>query len=265
MANQILNIIVDYENFRDGVLRRLHGIRRRDRMPDRQDADDSSVVINYLDDCIEQKILGQSLCHVSQNLIIDVRLYGGWRKGLELSESAIALNNDITNRSRFINAMSCKLRRHYKLAQGLLDLPDVTIYHTLRPRPPAGRFGVDDMWDGCTSEDICAVRNARQCLLAGRCPDSNCSAQAPQRVRNHKEAGVDVHIAADLLSFSRDSSRKSVILISDDEDYFPAVLAASLSGRHTDLIWAKVTSSETRYEQELKSHGVRTVTLYRRR
>lgn len=168
---------------------------------------------------------------------VTVRLYGGWYDGVTLTRKA----QDLV-RSRYFSSPVPRCPTGFAAADTIFLKAELA--RTLLSR--AGDRFADPFTHTCRTRSVSTVGfrtrfldhsrcEAKPCFLAelgeffrtGQCPRSCNHLDIASCVLRDEQKLVDVFIATDLLHLARGGSGSAVVLVSSDDDLWPAILQAA--------------------------------------
>jgi uncharacterized LabA/DUF88 family protein len=187
--------------------------------------------------------------------VIDLRfrLYDGWFDGDGIATDVYGMlrayvrNNYPTRRK---NA-----RIFVEVADALISAPKDRLPYTFRSELGLGRYPVridKTPPSGCVTPAECHLHLLRA-WIDGKCPNPQCAVKTESIASYRFQKLVDTAIVADAVWFARDG--EDIVIVSDDEDVIPALIAARAAGRR--VIWVCSTPSpRMQYKAIIAAHAI---------
>ena len=166
--------------------------------------------------------------------VCDVRVYGGWYEGSEITRLAQEVAVEIQDNFPAIiripsNGKYIKFKTNADLAVALMKEPGRHLFNTLRRREKPGNIRVEAPENvGCLDSE-CILPMMKKFLNKGRCPKSDCNAASGNLVYRQEQKLVDTMLSCDLIHAASEEDYK-VILISSDDDFLPPLRTIALNG-----------------------------------
>jgi uncharacterized LabA/DUF88 family protein len=187
--------------------------------------------------------IGESSLQKLQEPLIAVRFYGGWFDGDHLTPEAQRLAADLQavfpTVCRAGRRNGDRIRVRAELATTLLVDARREIWHTHRKRVGVQNLQCARLEDvGCPDRSVCPLKNTYDFMVAERCPASACAVTRSSLLRRNEQKLVDTHLVVDLLHLSK-QSRDPLCIVSSDDDLWPGIRAATLSGSRVILLHPK--------------------------
>lgn len=165
----------------------------------------------------------------------EVRIYGGWYEGTQITRLAEDLTVQIQRdfpaiiRVPIENGAPIALSTNASLAVSLLQEPRHHLFNTYRRKGKPRNVRVEKPCDvGCLDVE-CALPQMKALLKTGRCPKSGCIIANDDLVYRHEQKLVDTMLACDLI-YAVDLVSGPIILVSGDDDFLPPLRTALLCG-----------------------------------
>lgn len=209
MSYEIL-IFIDYDNL----------------LPTQREQGVLDVVSRILNQIDLEKNLGKITCQI--------RLYGGWYQGTDITRKAEDLTVEIQEDfPKIISIPSSgnsfiKIQTSAELAVSLIQEPSHHIFNTFRRKGKPNNIRVRSKSDVGCSESSCFIPSIRKLLKNGKCPKDGCSSDSGLIYRSEQKL-VDTMLSCDLV-LSAKSPNSTMILISSDDDFIPPLRTATLLG-----------------------------------
>ncbi len=173
---------------------------------------------------------------IARRVICDVRVYGGWYEGTDITrlaeKVAVEIQDDFP---KVIRLPTPKEPRHIyvatnaELAVALLQEPGRHLFNTYRKKgKPANVRVVKPSTIGCSKGD-CILPKVKKILATGRCPIEGCTTNEDSLVYRHEQKIVDTMLTCDLIHAANGVSDR-IILISGDDDFLPPLRTIMLKG-----------------------------------
>lgn len=165
----------------------------------------------------------------------EVRLYGGWFEGENLSSLSQTLSANIQSdfptliRTKLRDGSICILRATAELAFSLLEEPSHQLFNTYRRKGRPSNIRVETPSNvGCSSTS-CPLPLAKKLLQKGSCPTEGCTSGGSPLIYRHEQKLVDTMLTCDLMYLSSKEYSK-IILVSADDDFLPPIRTLALRG-----------------------------------
>jgi len=169
--------------------------------------------------------------HCPETLEISIRLYGGWYDENGLSKDGTTLTQAIGAAFPLsLLGAGGKMRHVYcEIASALVDLKADLFLSTLRHRHGLDWLIRDPHPAGCVDQANCTIPVVMKWSRSG-CPTAGCPVTCVDAFRSYQQKLVDTLICCDLLSLAVVDPATAVFLISEDDDFVPALLLAGVRG-----------------------------------
>jgi hypothetical protein len=195
---------------------------------------------------------------------LSVRLYGGWLDEGRLtqagSKALIAMSRSEIFPLFPLSRSGSPIRGDLELATALLEEPNIRWEHTFSARPgsPQLRLAKTTLPASCTSHpQACAARALVRFTggPASRCPVPGCTVTNSEAFETRGQKMVDAMLICDLLYASATGEVACVIVVTDDWDMLPAIVAAARQVAR--VVWVRRNSQRAQpYDAALRGHGV---------
>jgi uncharacterized LabA/DUF88 family protein len=208
-----LYILVDYDNlgdFRDS--KTLDGIMRHieSRLPD----------------------------HFVEGILrVDIRLYGGWTTGRQLTRQAQALGAQIQagfpSTTTRINNAGIQVTRivNVSFARSGLFLPSEDLADTFMPLRSVGNVKIDQSaWRPCAAPQNCRLQVVEKFIKDGQCDYAGCGVTSRDLLKRNEQKQVDTLLVADMAELVLRQDVKRIAIVSSDADMWPGVLLCLSAG-----------------------------------
>ncbi len=183
--------------------------------------------------------------------ICDVRLYGGWYEGVDMSQLAQKLTVSIQNEFPTIIRLPrdrriVSLTTNAELAFALLEEPTHHLFHTYRKKGRPGNIRVQSPATiGCL-DTSCPLPLVKKILGTGRCPTHTCIGVGDDLVYRNEQKIVDTMLTCDLI-YATNLNYDCVVIISGDDDFLPPIRTALLRGTTVARIHPKASSQRASF------------------
>lgn len=164
----------------------------------------------------------------------EVRVYGGWYEGAQMTQLAqklaVELQRDFPAILRVPTGDSMlPLTVNAELAVSLLQEPGHHLFNTYRRKGKPSNVRIEKPDDiGCV-DTACVLPQMKQLLKSGSCPKAGCSVTSCDLVYRHEQKIVDTMLTCDLIhAVDRGSAR--IVLVSADDDFLPPLRTVLLRG-----------------------------------
>ncbi|MDO8771059.1 MAG: NYN domain-containing protein [Burkholderiaceae bacterium] len=165
----------------------------------------------------------------------DVRVYGGWYEGTQITRMAeyvtVEIQRDFPKIIRLPTAEGghVAVSANAELAVALLQEPGHHLFNTYRRKGKPANVRVEEPTVvGCT-DPACVLPLMKKLLKTGNCPRPGCSVTVGDLVYRHEQKIVDTMLSCDLI-LSASAGHDRVILVSGDDDFLPPLRTISLHG-----------------------------------
>ncbi len=165
----------------------------------------------------------------------DIRIYGGWYEGTEITRKAEDITIEIQRDFPKIIRLPLSGQRHVavsanaELAVALLQEPGHHMFDTFRRKGNPNNVRVEGpAVVGCTDPE-CALLMMKKLLKTGKCPKTKCSVTVGNLIFRHEQKIVDTMLSCDLIH-AASGIYKWIILVSGDDDFLPPLRTILLKG-----------------------------------
>lgn len=186
-------------------------------------------------DVVTKALIQVPLAVVSPRAKCDVRVYGGWYEGSQITrlaqEVTIELQRDFPAVIRLPAAGSdhVLVSTNAELAVALLQEPGHHLFNTYRRKgKPANVRVVAPIDAGCIDAS-CVLPLMKKLLSTGNCPKAGCGVAMGDLVYRHEQKIVDTMLSCDLIHAGNGIADR-VILVSGDDDFLPPLRTILLRG-----------------------------------
>lgn len=180
---------------------------------------------------------------------INVRFYSGWHDAQtnRMTDNFIMLSSILRNEPRRISGF----RINYKIADSILISPENPFVNTVRVRNLRPNLHIEYP-NNCIDHANCSLNNVKYWIKNG-CPNSSCLVKSNEVFSVREQKTVDISIACDLIYLAQQSSEDRILLVSDDDDFMPALISASSYGGNLTILRRRLVSL---YDNTLKSYSI---------
>jgi hypothetical protein len=162
---------------------------------------------------------------------IFIRLYGGWYEDTGLSKDGTLLIQEISNNFprpiRGPNGAIC--HTHCEVASSLLAMRGDLFFSTVRERRGMARLLRAGAPTACIDIPNCTAPNVIEWSRKG-CPAAGCPVSHTDAFVCRQQKLVDILLCCDLITLARVGPDARIFLISEDDDFIPALLLANSFG-----------------------------------
>lgn len=157
---------------------------------------------------------------------VNIRLYGGWhRESLDARvDLRLMLNRAIEHSPKRYG----KQRVRVQLADHPIWDPSISLLRSLRDVPMTRLNARLKRSERCFSPATCSFE-ALRAWCSGKCPEPSCPVKLRQVAQQTRQKMVDTLLTADAMAIIQGRLAHAVVLVSDDADMVPALLALSAS------------------------------------
>ena len=189
-----------------------------------------------------------------------VRLYGGWYTDRGLSRDGTVLSQGISRTFPLVSKLPAGVRRiHCEIASSLIRLRGELFVATVREARGFERLMRSLNPQHCTLKPSCTIQGVVHWSRGG-CPEPGCPVLAHEAFITQQQKLVDILIACDLLALAEAGNASRVLLVSEDDDFIPALLQARSLGADVWHVRTKLGKRRL-YDSVLNRQGIRIVTL----
>ncbi|MGU9854569.1 NYN domain-containing protein [Pseudomonas sp. LF245] len=165
----------------------------------------------------------------------EVRLYGGWYEGDDLSVLSQQLSVKI--QSEFPAVLRVPSERGgvvifmttAELAVSLLEEPGHQLFNTYRRKGRPSNIRVETPASVGCSTSTCPLPLAKKLLQKGSCPTLGCVTGGSSLVYRHEQKLVDTMLTCDLIYLS-DQKYDFLFILSADDDFLPPIRTLLMRG-----------------------------------
>ncbi len=165
----------------------------------------------------------------------DIRIYGGWYEGSQMTRLAqdvsIEIQDDFPRIVRIpvTGGEQVNLSSTAELAVALLQEPAHHLFNTYRRKGKPANVRVEDQTSvGCT-DSTCALPLMKKLLKTGRCHKTGCGVAVGNLIYRHEQKIVDTMLSCDLIHAASYPDVR-IVLVSGDDDFLPPLRTILLRG-----------------------------------
>lgn len=198
---------------------------------------------------VTNALIQMPLDSVPQRATCDIRIYGGWYEGSQMTplaqNVAVSIQSDFPAIIRLprITEAGIALTANAELAFALLEEPGHHLFNTYRKKGRPGNIRIQSAASVGCKDPQCPLPLLRQIIKSGKCPKMTCNVKDDLLYR-HEQKLVDTMLACDLV-FASQMGCDHVILISGDDDFLPPVRTALLRGTNVARFHPRPNSQRT--------------------
>lgn len=179
--------------------------------------------------------------NISENCKCEVRLYGGWYEGENLTplsqDISINIQEDFPSLIKVINEdFIFTIKTSAEMAFSLLNEPSHFLFNTYRRKGKPNNIRVEKKENIQCESSSCFIDIAKKFIRTGKCPNQGC--QNDSLIYRHEQKLVDTMLTCDLIHLS-DKGCEIIILISADDDFLPPIRMLLAKGTKTIRIHPK--------------------------
>jgi uncharacterized LabA/DUF88 family protein len=186
-------------------------------------------------DVVTKALVQIPLDEVTPRVKCDVRVYGGWYEGNQITRLAqnvtVELQRDFPTVIRLLTTGNAHIfvSTSAELAVALLQEPGHHLFNTYRRKGKPANVRVMTPTDaGCINPD-CVLPLMKKLLSKGNCPKAGCGVTMGNLVYRHEQKIVDTMLTCDLI-YASNGIADRVILVSGDDDFLPPIRTILLRG-----------------------------------
>lgn len=165
----------------------------------------------------------------------DVRVYGGWYEGTQITRLAqdvtVAIQNEFPSVIRFKTPeyAGVSIIVNAELAVALLEEPGHHLFNTYRRKGKPANVRVEEPAVVGCADAACILPLTKNLLKTGTCPRPGCSVVVSDLVYRQEQKIVDTMLSCDLI-YAASAPYDRVILVSGDDDFLPPLRTILLRG-----------------------------------
>jgi uncharacterized LabA/DUF88 family protein len=186
-------------------------------------------------DVVQKTLLQASEMFLKSIGACEVRLYGGWYEGDNLSvlsqQLSVNIQNEFPALLRVPNDRGgvIILRTTTELAVSLLEEPGHQLFNTYRRKGRPSNIRVETPASVGCSTVTCPLPLAKKLLQKGSCPTQGCVTGGTSLVYRHEQKLVDTMLTCDLM-YLANQAYDFIFILSADDDFLPPIRTLLLRG-----------------------------------
>jgi hypothetical protein len=186
-----------------------------------------------------------------------VRLYGGWYDASGLSNDGTVVAQEVSNNfPRVVRSSSGAVcRTHCEMASSLIAIKGDPFLATVRDRRGLARLLRTPAPVGCIDAPNCTAPCVIEWSRKG-CPTSGCPVSGSEAFMCKQQKLVDILLCCDLITLTSAGPQVKLFLVSEDDDFIPALLLARSFGSNVWHVRTKPNKSRL-YDSMLLRNGIR--------
>lgn len=165
----------------------------------------------------------------------DVRIYGGWYEGVDITplaqELTVSLQQEFPAIIRLRRSATeiTSLTTTAELAVSMMEEPGHHMFDTFRKKGRPGNIRIQKPDEiGCVDAS-CLLPLMKKLLKSGSCPVGGCSVGVKNLVYRNEQKVVDTMLSCDMI-FAPKIDYDHIVLISGDDDFLPPIRTLMLRG-----------------------------------
>lgn len=214
------------------------------------------VLVDYAN--VEASLRRRGIVHVVEHILqaavervsgmperAKFRFYGGWYDESGPTREAQVLSAELSRSYPGIVRLvgppgtTDPIRVQSELAYAILSQPACHLLNTYRKKNSYGNLRVRPPSElGCTSP-TCGLRHIKKLVKRNSCPEPECRIRGTDILWRAEQKLVDVMLATDLLHSVSSGLDDTVVVVSSDEDLWPAILHSVNTGAKVVHVQAK--------------------------
>jgi uncharacterized LabA/DUF88 family protein len=199
-------------------------------------------------DVVQKTLLQASEMFLKSIGACEVRLYGGWYEGDNLSVLSQQLSVNI--QSEFPAVLRVPndrggviiLRTTAELAVSLLEEPGHQLFNTYRRKGRPSNIRVETPASVGCSTVTCPLPLAKKLLQKGSCPTQGCVTGGTSLVYRHEQKLVDTMLTCDLMYLANQAC-DFIFILSADDDFLPPIRTLLLRGAKVIRVHPQMSSA----------------------
>lgn len=178
----------------------------------------------------------------------DIRLYGGWYEGEQMSklaqDTSVRIQEDFPAIIRLPSASEhgVALITNAELAVALVAEPSHHLFNTFRRKGRPNNIRVETPASVGCNDSTCPLQSAKKLLQTGKCSNNGCTRN--DLIYRHEQKIVDTMLTCDLI-YIAEIEYDYIILVSDDDDFLPPVRTVLLRDRTIYRVHPKINNQRT--------------------
>lgn len=205
-------------------------------------------------DVVTKALIQIPLDAVTTRAKCDVRVYGGWYEGNQITrlaqDVAIEIQRDFPKVIRLPVAGSehVLVSVNAELAVALLQEPGHHLFNTYRRKGKPANVRVVEPTDAGCADTACVLPLMKKLLNTGNCPKAGCGVATGELVYRHEQKIVDTMLSCDLIHAGSGVADR-VILVSGDDDFLPPLRTILLRGAAAVRFHPKMNNQRASFPQ----------------
>lgn len=198
-------------------------------------------------------VVSKSLSQASEMFLktmgtCEIRLYGGWYEGDNLSilsqQISVKIQSEFPALIRVLNGHGdvVVIRATAELAVSLLEEPSHQLFNTYRRKGRPSNIRVETPASVGCSTSTCPLPLAKKLLQKGSCPTPGCVTGGTSLVYRHEQKLVDTMLTCDLIYLSTQEC-DFIFLVSADDDFLPPIRTLLLRGTKIIRVHPQMSSA----------------------
>ncbi|MDH3342419.1 MAG: NYN domain-containing protein, partial [Gammaproteobacteria bacterium] len=174
-------------------------------------------------DVVTKALIQLSLDTVTKRAKCEVRIYGGWYEGNQITRRAEDVTIEIQREFPLIIRLPNPSGEGYigvstnaELAVAMLQEPSHHLFNTYRRKGKPTNIRVEAQTNVGCEDSSCALPLVKKFIDKGRCPKSGCSVENNNLIYRHEQKIVDTMLSCDLI-YAASKDVDHVVLVSGDD------------------------------------------------
>ncbi len=186
-------------------------------------------------DVLTKALMQLSTIRFAARIACEVRVYGGWYEGSEMTQLAQDVSIKIGDEFPKLiivsqsNGGKVAINTSAELAMALMQEPSYHLFGTYRKKGRPANVRVESQTDVGCCDDMCALPLMKRLLKNGKCPQLGCQITRSNLVYRNEQKIVDTMLSCDLIH-AASLNETLVVLISSDDDFLPPLRTVLLRG-----------------------------------
>ena len=198
---------------------------------------------------------------------VNIRLYGGWYKGVNFTQKASMLSSMLANVRIFPVIVENKIiSGTIEMVHSQYGLDGYIWYDTYREKAGLQKFRIDSskMGEHCSSnENVCAVKILEKFVRKQKmCQNAGCTTVQQNVFIRREQKMIDTMMACDIIAYGGEENIFSIFIVSDDVDIFPSIALCNKKNPQMELtLVVKNNLLQTQYASIMSSFNTKVVLL----
>lgn len=242
--NKEVVVIVDFDNFFPK------------NMKDYSEVEINAFFINIVDMILKQ---------YNNISFVNIRLYGGWYKGVSFTQKASLLSSMLAHVNVFpVIVGNKKVDGNLDMVHSLYGLDGYIWHDTFREKAGLQKFRIDStkMGDLCSlNENSCAVKILDKFIRKQKmCHNAGCTMVQQNVFIRREQKMIDTMMACDIIAYGEEDNISAIFIVSDDVDIFPSIALCNKRNPQIELtLIIKNHQSQAQYSSILSSFNTKVV------